>query len=76
MLSKEFSSLTHREQSEFMSKIILMAQSEDFNLSFNNLLYLAVKSGFFEKVSPGDPSHPSISDLDNPIENGISLPKI
>lgn len=75
MLSKEYLSQSIREQSEFIAKVIIMAQSEQYNMQFSNEVFFAEKLGFFDKVAPGDPSHPEIKDLDNPIENGPSSPQ-
>lgn len=75
MISKEYLSLSLKERSEFIGKVVIMAQSEEYNLQFCNMLWYADNAGFFDRVSPGDPSHPSIKDVDSPIENGPSSPQ-
>lgn len=73
MLSKKYLGQSLPEQSDFLAKVIIMAQSEEYNMEFSNLVWMAGKAGLFNKVSPGDPSHDHIRDLDAPpIENGIS----
>jgi hypothetical protein len=64
--------MTSKEQAEYLSLVIIAAQSDDYFLEFKELIAHAKHFGLYDKVSPGDPGHEHIRDLDNPIENGIS----
>lgn len=73
MLSKEYLSLSIKERADYLSKVIIMAQDQYYFRYFERVINSASTTGFFDKVSPGDPAHPEIRDLDaGPIENGIS----
>lgn len=70
MLNKTYLSLSLKERSDYLAKVIILAQSDVSYNWFNQRVQDAEMIGFFEMVGPGDASHPEIKDLDNPIENG------
>lgn len=72
MLSKKYLEMTVPEKAEYMAKVIILAQHERYFVFAETMVTSAEVSGVFDKVAPGDPASAEISDLDNPIENGIN----
>lgn len=73
MISPSYLKMHPLDQIDFLSRLIILAQSEEGFATCCDLIAVSKDMGLFDKVQPGDPSHPHIKDLDaGPIENGPS----
>lgn len=75
MISKTYQEMSLKERSDYMAKVIILAESSASFEWFQKRVQEAEEVGFFELVAPGDASHPEVRDLDSPIENGPGSPQ-
>lgn len=77
MCSNFYLELTEEQKAEYLAKVIILAQSEDYHLEVIELINRADRNNAFKKVSSPDLTNPQVkkdlADVDRrPIENYIS----